>query len=151
MYKSIFKTKTTGWVHMAVLALLLAAMWAAPAAAQNDDRIEAALKASETWLDLIDAGQYDQSWRTAADYFQNVVNRQQWDDALNKVRKPLGALDRREVVSTEYKESLPGVPDGQYVVIQYSSSFENKEDAVETVVPMKQEDGSWKVAGYYVK
>jgi hypothetical protein len=151
MYKSIFKTKTTGWVHMAVLALLLAAMWAAPAAAQNDDRIEAALKASEAWLDLIDAGQYDQSWRTAADYFQNVVNRQQWDDALNKVRKPLGALDRREVVSTEYKESLPGVPDGQYVVIQYSSSFENKEDAVETVVPMKQEDGSWKVAGYYVK
>jgi hypothetical protein len=151
MHKSIFKTKTTSWVHMAVLALLLAAMWAAPAAAQNDDRIEAALKASEAWLDLIDAGQYDQSWRTAADYFQNVVNRQQWDDALNKVRKPLGALDRREVVSTEYKESLPGVPDGQYVVIQYSSSFENKEDAVETVVPMKQEDGSWKVAGYYVK
>jgi hypothetical protein len=151
MHKSIFKTKTTSWVHMAVLVPLLAAMWAAPAAAQNDDRIEAALKASEAWLDLIDAGQYDQSWRTAADYFQNVVNRQQWDDALNKVRKPLGALDRREVVSTEYKESLPGVPDGQYVVIQYSSSFENKEDAVETVVPMKQEDGSWKVAGYYVK
>jgi hypothetical protein len=48
-------------------------------------------------------------------------------------------------------KSLPGAPDGEYVVIQYRTSFENKNDAIETVTPMKDTDGTWRVSGYYVK
>jgi len=47
--------------------------------------------------------------------------------------------------------SMPGAPDGEYVVIQFESSFANKESAVETVTPMKGEDGVWRVSGYYIK
>ena len=47
--------------------------------------------------------------------------------------------------------SLPGAPDGEYVVIQFDTSFTNKKVAVETVTPMKDEDGIWRVSGYYVK
>ena len=46
--------------------------------------------------------------------------------------------------------SLPGVPDGQYVVIEYRSVYEKKQEAVETVTPMV-EDGEWKVSGYYIR
>lgn len=47
--------------------------------------------------------------------------------------------------------SLPGAPDGKYVVIQYDTSFENKKAAVETVTPMLDKDGKWRVSGYYIK
>jgi hypothetical protein len=46
---------------------------------------------------------------------------------------------------------LPGAPDGEYVVIQFEASFEKKKAAVETVTPMVDEDGEWRVSGYYLK
>jgi hypothetical protein len=55
------------------------------------------------------------------------------------------------MVSSEYKRALPGAPDGEYVVIRYDTQFEHKAHAVETVVPMRERDGSWKVSGYFVK
>jgi hypothetical protein len=45
---------------------------------------------------------------------------------------------------------LPGAPDGEYVVIQFESSFEKKKSAVETVTPMLEKDGKWRVSGYYI-
>jgi ribosomal protein S17E len=37
------------------------------------------------------------------------------------------------------------------VVIQFKTSFEHNPDAVETVTPMKDSDGQWRVSGYYIK
>ena len=48
-------------------------------------------------------------------------------------------------------EALPGAPDGEYVVIQYESSFEHKQSAIETVTPMLDTDGKWRVSGYFIK
>lgn len=48
-------------------------------------------------------------------------------------------------------KSLPGVPDGEYVVFQFATAFEQKEAAIETVVTVKDTDGSWRVGGYFVK
>lgn len=46
---------------------------------------------------------------------------------------------------------MPGAPDGEYVVVRYGSSFENKKEAGETAVMMKERDGSWRVAGYFIR
>jgi len=57
----------------------------------------------------------------------------------------------RKVKSTTYKTALPGAPDGEYVVIEFESVFENKKAAVETVTPMMDKDGKWQVSGYFIK
>jgi hypothetical protein len=57
----------------------------------------------------------------------------------------------RTLKSRQYAASLPGAPDGKYVVIQYDSVFENKKGAVETVTPMLDPDGTWRVSGYFIK
>ena len=44
-----------------------------------------------------------------------------------------------------------GTADGEYVILQYQTVFENKAEAVETVTPMVDWDGAWKVSGYFVK
>ena len=111
----------------------------------------AALKSAEQWLTLVDAGNYAESWKTAAAYFQTAVSQDQWEHTIVAVRKPLGDLVSRRLKSAQYTKSLPGAPDGEYVVLRFDTSFANKKAAVETVTPMLDPDGQWKVSGYYIK
>jgi predicted SnoaL-like aldol condensation-catalyzing enzyme len=110
-----------------------------------------AVQTAETWLAQVDEGKYSESWEAAAELFKNAVTKEQWVKALTNSRKPLGRLVTRKIKSKQYTTSLPGVPDGEYVVIQYETSFENKKIAIETVTPMLDKDGKWRVSGYYIK
>lgn len=106
---------------------------------------------AEAWLALVDQGKYGESWDEAAKLFKGAVTRDKWAETAKGVRAPLGKLVSRKLTSAQYAESLPGAPDGKYVVIQYAASFENKNSAVETVTPMLDPDGSWRVSGYFIK
>jgi hypothetical protein len=97
------------------------------------------------------AGDYGQSWERAAALFKAAVSQSDWQTALQKVRSPLGRLKSRIVKSATFARSLPGAPEGEYVVIQYETKFEHMASATETVTPMREKDGSWKVSGYFVK
>ncbi len=119
--------------------------------ARNPEAERAALHAAEVWLELVDQGQYGESWDEAAQYFKKAVSRQTWEESLEAVRTPLGSNTSRTVQSMQYRTSLPGAPDGDYVVIEFRSSFENKRSAIETVTPMLEEDQTWRVSGYYIK
>jgi beta-lactamase regulating signal transducer with metallopeptidase domain len=114
-------------------------------------REQFAVDEAEKWLKLVDDENYDKSWETAAEYFRNALTEEKWDESMKSVREPLGVVISRNVISKEYATSLPGAPDGEYVVIQFQTSFENKKQAVETVTPMKDKDGVWRVSGYYIK
>ena len=70
---------------------------------------------------------------------------------MQAVRTPLGSLISRQVKTQTYKTELPGAPDGEYVVIQFDTSFENKRSAIETVTPMRDKDGAWRVSGYFIR
>lgn len=112
---------------------------------------KAAVEAAEVWLELVDTEKYGESWHEAASYFQGAVSTEQWLSSMEAVRKPLGQTVSRSLKSKHYHTSLPGAPDGEYVVIQFNTSFEHKRSAVETVTPMKEQDGKWRVSGYYIK
>jgi hypothetical protein len=100
---------------------------------------------------MVDGGKYAESWKDAAELFRNAVSQQQWEQSLHAVRKPLGKLVTRKLKTMTYKTSLPGAPDGEYVVIEFETSFEKKKAAIETVTPMMDKDGKWRVSGYYIK
>jgi len=112
---------------------------------------KAAGAAAPAWLKQIDVGKYPASWKDASAYFRGAVTEKGWSDALNASRKPLGSLLRRKLIKAQSASSLPGAPDGNYVVMQFDTSFSNKKNAVETVTFMKEKDGKWKAAGYYIK
>ena len=133
---------------MIILGLVFAAGLAFAAEMEKE---KAAVLAAEKWLAVIDKGQYDESWKQAAGFFKSAVKQDQWVQSLQAVRKPLGKLISRQVKSRKYTTSLPGAPDGEYVVIEFETSFKNKKSAVETVTPMMERDGSWRVSGYYIK
>ena len=123
----------------------------APAAGESPVAIKAAIAVAEKWLALVDQGKYDESWGISAAYVRQAVPRDKWNASMKAARAPLGKLKSRKLLAADYRTSLPGAPDGQYVVIRYKTSFEKKAEAVETITPMKEEDGSWRVSGYYIK
>jgi hypothetical protein len=117
----------------------------------HDAAKQEAQQAAESWLSLVDAGKYDDSWSTASSLFRKAVSQEQWRSAVQAVRDPLGTVKTRALKSATYSTSRPGAPDGEYVAIQYQTTFEHKQFAIETVTPLHEADGHWRVSGYYVK
>ncbi len=117
----------------------------------DKEQIDQARHSAESWLELIDTGQFGESWEQASKYLKNAVPRDKLENSLKGVITPLGKLVKRELKSTKYMTSMPGAPDGEYVVFQFRTSYQNKKKAIETITPMKEEDGVWKVSGYYIK
>ena len=129
---------------------IVAAVFAA-SAPDTDKPEDAAQAAAESWLKLVDDGNYAASWEQAAKVFKGAVKQADWAQTVGGVRTPLGKLVSRKLKSREYTEKMPGAPDGRYVVVQYDTVFENKASAVETVTPMADPDGAWRVAGYFIR
>jgi serine/threonine protein kinase len=111
----------------------------------------AAASAAQTWLTGIDSGDYAKSWTDASGYFRNAITQDKWVSALQSVRTPLGDLKIRTVDSAVATTSLPGMPDGSYVVMQFHTAFANMKSATETVTFSLGKDGTWRASGYYIK
>lgn len=134
-----------------LLCILLCILLSIMSAQADEGAEKKAVAASRDWLALVDGGRYEDSWETAAALFKNAVTKEQWQQSLQGVRKPLGKVIQRKLKSKQYTRSLPGAPDGEYVVIQYETSFANKASAIETITPMLDQDGKWRVSGYYIR
>jgi len=107
--------------------------------------------AALSWLSLVDAGNYSSSWQQSAELFQAQVDERGWIRIIEGVRKPLGPLQGRSLVKTQFASTLPGVPDGKYVIAIYKATYSNKASAIETVTTALGNDGGWYVAGYFIK
>ena len=120
-------------------------------ASADSQKEKATESAALRWLAAVDEGRYADSWSEAATLFKKAIKIEQWEQSLQAVREPLGKPLSRKTIGRTYKTSLPGAPDGHYVILQFQTSFENKKTAIETVTPMLDEDGDWRVSGYYIK
>jgi hypothetical protein len=110
-----------------------------------------AISAARDWLTLVDSGDYSGSWKEASAYFRGGVTPENWQSTMEAFRRPLGKVISREVMRAEELASLPGAPDGKYVVMRFISSFEKKKSAVETVTFTLDNDGKWRAVRYFIK
>ena len=135
------------------LAVMIVAIAAAVQSGAADDELDTgpAMAAAQSWLATVDAGRYAQSWDDAAKAFRDAVPKAKWETMVEPVRAQTGVLVARKVRTAHYTREIPNAPAGEYVVIQYDTRFERIPHAVETVTPMKDPDGTWRVSGYFVK
>lgn len=132
-------------------AVLLAGAVHAQDAQDPGAAVAAATDSATRWLAIADAGKGGESWDAMAPAARSMVTESAWTGGLASTRAPLGAVKSRKLQSASFTHALPGAPAGDYVVIQYATDFANKPQSVETVVPMRLPDGSWKVSGYFVR
>jgi hypothetical protein len=116
-----------------------------------DYKEKAAIDAAVPWLALVDSGQYGESWFQTSSQFRGAASKEQWIHALNTVRAPLGKLVSRQLNSATYTTKLPNTRPGEYVVIQYDTSYEKAPGMLEIVIAELEKNGAWKVSGYFIK
>lgn len=144
----LFDMKTT---PVALGLIFLALSGCSTAIAGDEAKAKPALEAAHRWLKLIDAGDFNGAFDAGASYFRVEVAREGWIAAGTQVRSPLGSLIKRKLKSTTFGNTLLGLPGVDYVIIQFESSFEHRSSVIETITPILDKDGSWRVSGYYIK
>jgi hypothetical protein len=107
--------------------------------------------AARAWLALADANDAAGTWAAAASLFRRAVPEDQWARSLSAARSPLGGVVSRSLREARLATELPGAPDGEYLVFEFDTRFERKRTAVETVTPMRDADGTWRVSGYFIR
>ncbi len=117
--------------------------------AASTPAIDLADAAAGKWLAQVDGGDYRESWASAATLFRQRISAADWIETVRAARQPLGAMTARQLIDARHVRSLPGAPDGDYVVLRYRTIFRHKQSAVETVTPMLDQ-GQWRVSGYFI-
>jgi hypothetical protein len=112
---------------------------------------DAAQPVATEWLALVDGGKYVESWKKMSPGFKKAVSKRKWSSTVSEIRKPLGDLTARKLKSAEYSKELPGAPEGEYVVLQYDSTFAHRSTAIEKVTLILGQDLNWRVSSYAVK
>lgn len=143
--------KVASAVIIVVLAAVISFCGERPSADDLKSHNAEATVASTAWIDLVDAGDYARSHSTAAGFFRAAVKREDWVEMMRSRRKPLGAAVKRAFIEYAYHTSLPGCPDGEYIILSYTTTFENKNNSSEMVTVMRDTDSAWRVAGYFIK
>ena len=106
---------------------------------------------ASAWLSLVDTQNYGASWDQASGFFRGKISREQWSEAARGARTPFGELQKRTLKSATAATTLPGAPDGEYVVVQFNSAFQHKAAAIETVTVTHDADRVWRVVGYFIR
>jgi hypothetical protein len=135
------------WIVFAVYCLL-----AAPGAvAAQADATAEARAAAESWLAIIDGDDYAASWEEAARAFRSAITAEAWTAQLTPLRAQLGTVEERELAHSQAMTDPPRAAAGEYMQLQYQSTFSSAGRAIENVVLMRDGDRGWRVAGYFLQ
>ena len=139
------------WIGAAAVGVLIGARVALGQEEPPAKDLKPAMRVAEAWLATVDSGRYGESWDAASDLFKGTIPRLRWETSVQGMRESLGGVVGRKLRSATYFTTLPGAPAGEYVVIEYNTQFERRPLTVETVTPMLEKDGAWRVSGYVVR
>lgn len=119
------------------------------AGASDNPQLQAAAIAAQSWLKLVDAGNYGDSWDQSSTLMKLTVRKEEWITMMNQIRKPFGSVRNRQVMDERTAKNPHGLPKGDYMVMFYKTDFSGKSGAYE-LVTLFFEDGQWSVLTYQV-
>lgn len=112
---------------------------------------EQAMTAATHFLFLVDTEEYRQSWEASSTVMKNILSSKEWDKQITKLRNFLGPIISRQHQRSSYTRNAGNVPDGEYVILTFLSSFKDRRHTTETITLKLGKDDIWRVAGYYVR
>ncbi|WP_256250767.1 DUF4019 domain-containing protein [Nitrosomonas sp. Nm51] len=119
--------------------------------AEEQNFLEEIENSARAWLGLNDDGRYAESWRNSSPHFRGKMTESDWLKKAGDIRKPLGAMEARYIATASQAKKLSGLPEGEYVVLQFYTTFKDRTLALETVTLAKEKDATWRVADYAIK
>ena len=134
------------------IALLLLLFFCSGAVTADDSEL---LKLVEnnarTWLELLDSGKYKESWEQSSSQLKSRKSEAEWIKTITPIRSLRGTANARYLATAGATKSLSGLPDGDYIVLQFYATFAQKGLSLETVTLMKTENSTWEIVDYTLK
>ncbi len=135
-----------------LLAVLAGVLLAAGSPAAGGEAEKAAATASGAWLAIVDAGRYGESWDAAAATFRQALTKPQWiGRASRRCARRSASWCRAGSSAASSRRGCPGRRRASTWSSSTTADFEKAKGMTETVTPMKDPDGTWRVSGYYIK
>jgi DNA-binding CsgD family transcriptional regulator len=106
---------------------------------------EAAARAAEAFLVMIDESRWADSYAATGAEFRRLNTLKAWTGVSVRVRPPLGKLVTRNIVSNEF---VPAPPMG-YQLVKFASTYADDTNQIESV-SLAWEDGAWRVVGIVI-
>ena len=110
---------------------------------------EVAQQSAESWLELLDAGDFPTAYDRTGSIFQESVTAGEFRNRMEERLALLGAFESRMLDSTVRLTTAPGLPTGDYLVFEFDGIYELRPDARERIT-VASESGEWPVIGIYL-
>ena len=99
----------------------------------------------------LDQGQNDEPWQSMSALFQAFNDQARWKIRQQVIRASYGPLISREFKIVSDRTTFCLSPDGEYVIVQLGSSYQNKAEAIETVVLECSSGPACSIRGYIIQ
>lgn len=102
-------------------------------------------KLAETWLNMIDAGDYDKAWNQVSDRLKMRLPKNMWESMIRDSQRENGKLKSRKLVTITSPR-----PERKLVAVQFDTEFSKLASATESIV-LELEDGQWRITSYSIR
>ena len=117
----------------------------------DQHKVDAARVAAEEFLQMVDAGQFENSWQVSANYLQQKVKLPEWTEKLTRIKADYGPLQARELNKAAIAAPVDELPNREILLLTYQTDFEKQAERKELVTMLLDPQGGWQVVGYFIK
>ena len=111
---------------------------------------QSAIRAAQSFLSLMDSGDYIGAWELSEPMLQIAYSREKWHSILSDARVAFGPVSSRNLTAVRYTRRLNNAPKGQFIVLAYTTHFTSNQHAVEKVTMLLDRNGRWLNGGYWI-
>jgi hypothetical protein len=133
-----------------LLVLCVPAPLAAPTHAPDFGQDPEVWRAAGTWLALLDARSYAETWRESARVFQSRLTAEAWAREAATMREHGGDPVSRELIDSHEVTDPPAVAPGTYIRLRFEHQCVRAGVVRETVLMVNDAGRGWRVASYTV-
>ncbi|HEY5672143.1 MAG TPA: DUF4019 domain-containing protein [Malonomonas sp.] len=116
----------------------------------DENKTAAAKAAALEFLQMVDAGQSENSWLITAAYLRENVALTAWQEKLVTMRTKSGPLVKRELTDASFTAPIKDRPDSLAMVLTFDTEFQLQQDAEEKVTLLLDTEKGWQVVGYFI-
>ena len=111
---------------------------------------ETAVAKAREFAGMIDSGKIETAYTNASELLQLSQDQLTWDNNIKRSQTLLGPVEKRTLVAVRSVQTFPHLPDGDYLIVQFTAQTTHKSKAAEVIL-MYQQDSDWLVADYSLR
>ncbi|SEA38939.1 Protein of unknown function [Desulfuromusa kysingii] len=109
-----------------------------------------AVKAAEKFTQLLDNKEYRSAYSASSALLKMVDTEPEWVKERELSGLLLGTVQDRKLVSIHARDTYPGLPDDEYLVIYFEARTQRKAKAAEVLL-VSLAGEAWQVCSYHLK